>query len=40
MIQNNKHATKKSPCQLTDLPKFTGSISYSFSPYLKPYIKS
>lgn len=40
MIDSNKKNNKKGSCYLTDLPKFTGSISYSFSPYLKPYIKS
>jgi len=30
----------KGPCDLQALPKFTGSISNSFEPYLKPYIQS
>lgn len=30
----------KSSCDLQSLPKFSGSISNSFEPYLKPYIKS
>lgn len=29
-----------SSCDLQALPKFTGSISNSFEPYLAPYIKS
>ena len=33
-------SVKQNPCYLQSLPKFTGSISNSFEPYLKPYIKS
>lgn len=38
MIKNQ--SKDASPCHLRGLPKFTGSISNSFEPYLKPYIKS
>ena len=35
-----KKSSTKNICHLQALPKFTGSISNSFEPYLKPYIKS
>ena len=35
-----KKSNSKNICHLQALPRFTGSISNSFEPYLKPYIKS